>query len=108
MVLRNLISNAIKFTHSGGQVTISSLEVNGFVEIRVSDNGIGIADNEIEKLFRIDVKVSNRGTANERGTGLGLILCKEFVERSGGKIWVESQLEKGSNFIFTLPTSAEG
>jgi signal transduction histidine kinase/uncharacterized protein HemY len=102
-VFRNLISNAIKFTPEGGVVSIGSREVNNFIEVRVADTGIGIAEEDIKKLFRIDVHFSRSGTGNEQGTGLGLILCKEFIEKSGGKIWVESQVGKGSTFIFTFP-----
>lgn len=104
-VIRNLISNAIKFTPEGGSVTIRSHRVNGTIETRVSDTGIGIDGKDIEKLFRIDVHFSRSGTADEQGTGLGLILCKEFIEKNSGKIWVESEIGKGSSFIFTLPTA---
>jgi len=105
-VFRNLISNAIKFTPDGGLVTIRSRETDNFIETRVSDTGVGIAGKDIEKLFRIDTHFSRSGTKDEQGTGLGLILCKEFLAKNGGKIWVESQVGKGSSFIFTLPTAA--
>jgi len=104
-VLRNLVSNAIKFTHEGGWVIIRSSTNDQWVEISVSDSGIGIEPQNIDKLFRISEKFSSLGTANETGTGLGLMLCKEFVEKNGGKIWVESQPGLGSSFIFTLPAS---
>ncbi|MCD4746251.1 MAG: tetratricopeptide repeat-containing sensor histidine kinase, partial [Bacteroidales bacterium] len=102
-IFRNLISNAIKFTHKGGEVNISSKLKANFVEIKISDNGVGISEENIKKLFRIDEKFKTNGTANEKGTGLGLILCREFVEKSSGKIWVESEEGKGSNFCFTIP-----
>ncbi|MBM3436456.1 MAG: tetratricopeptide repeat protein, partial [Bacteroidetes bacterium] len=102
-ILRNLISNALKFTHDGGQVNIhSTLNENG-VEFCVSDNGVGIKEDEIPKLFSLDNHFQMPGTANESGSGLGLILCREFVEKNGGRIWVESIQGKGSNFYFTLP-----
>jgi PAS domain S-box-containing protein len=101
-VLRNLISNAIKFTHPGGKINISA-EKKEELTVSVSDNGIGIPKNRIEQLFRIDENYSTSGTQNEKGTGLGLILCKEFIEKHGGKIWVESEEGKGSIFHFTLP-----
>jgi signal transduction histidine kinase len=104
-VLRNLITNAIKFTHPGGKIVISAKSTNGYAEICVEDNGIGMSKETIEKLFRIDVHHISLGTFNEKGTGLGLIVCKEFVEANGGKIWVESEEGKGSKFYFTIPLS---
>ncbi len=108
-VLRNLISNAIKFTTKGNQVIISAKkqENNNFVEVSVTDTGVGIPKDKINDLFCIDKNTSTQGTDNESGTGLGLILCKEFVEKHGGKIWVESELEKGSEFKFTIPLGSE-
>jgi two-component system sensor histidine kinase/response regulator len=103
-VLRNLVSNAIKFTRPGGQITISSSTAHGNNVFIVEDNGVGIREQDIEKLFRIDAKVYSKGTAEESGTGLGLILCKEFVEKNSGTIRVESKPGKGSQFIFTLPS----
>jgi len=104
-ILRNLISNAIKYTNKGGKIIISSekQENSNFLLVSVKDDGIGIPENEIDNLFRIDKNTSTAGTENESGTGLGLILCKEFVEKNGGKIWVESELEQGSEFKFTMP-----
>lgn len=102
-VVRNLISNAIKFTEEEGDVEISSREEGGFLEIIVSDTGIGIKAEDLGKLFRLDVKHTSYGTRKEAGTGLGLLLCKEFVEKSGGTIGAESEPGKGSRFIFTLP-----
>lgn len=108
-VLRNLLSNAIKFTSPKGNVGIKvcSLQNNDKVEIKVSDNGIGIPNEDIPKLFKIDETLTTEGTLNEKGTGLGLVLCKEFVEKNGGEIWVESKIGRGSHFIFTLPKSDE-
>jgi signal transduction histidine kinase len=104
-VLRNLVSNAIKFTNNGGAININAEENTENVTISVSDNGIGIAPEDILKLFDISEVLTTKGTAGETGTGLGLLLCKEFVEKHGGKIWVESEVGKGSDFIFTLPIS---
>lgn len=101
-VLRNLISNAIKFTHPKGEIVVSAEQKQDELCITISDNGIGIKKEIIDKLFRIDENNSTLGTQNEVGTGLGLILCKEFVTKHGGKIWVESEVEKGSKFHFTV------
>ncbi len=106
-VLRNLISNAIKFTHSNGKIIITAEEKDDFIEVCVADNGIGIGNEDKKKLFKIDETITTEGTENEKGTGLGLVLCKEFVEKNGGKIWVKSALGKGSQFIFTLPVCNE-
>ncbi|MCX7985450.1 MAG: ATP-binding protein [Bacteroidales bacterium] len=103
-VFRNLISNAIKFTPEGGSVKLSAkLLDNKMVQISISDTGVGIPQHVIPNLFRIDVSHSTKGTSNEPGTGLGLVLCKEFVEKHGGSIWVESVENKGSTFHFTIP-----
>jgi signal transduction histidine kinase len=102
-IMRNLISNALKFTEPGGTVTISAQQNENVVDISVSDTGIGIDQESIEKLFRIDVKYSQPGTADEEGSGLGLILCKELAEKNGGSIRVESEVEKGTTITFTLP-----
>ena len=111
-VIRNLISNAIKFTHPGGEIRITCRpddqnKDGDFYEITVSDTGIGIADKNIAKLFRIDGHFSTYGTDKESGTGLGLILCKEFVEINGGRLWVVSEEGKGSDFKFTVPCFVE-
>ena len=103
MVLRNLVLNAIKFTNSGGAININAEENSDSVTISVSDNGIGIRAENLAKLFDISQVFTTTGTAEETGTGLGLLLCKEFVEKHGGKIWVESESGKGSDFKFTLP-----
>ncbi|WP_457619084.1 tetratricopeptide repeat-containing sensor histidine kinase [Lutibacter sp.] len=102
-ILRNLISNAIKFTNQNGKIEISTIKQDSFVEISVKDNGVGILESEVKNLFNIEVKNSNVGTANEQGSGLGLILCKDFVEKHGGKIWVESTINEGTEFKFTIP-----
>jgi PAS domain S-box-containing protein len=102
-VLRNLVSNAIKFTNKNGAISISTEENSGNVTISVSDNGIGIPPDNLTKLFDIAQVLTTKGTAGEIGTGLGLLLCKEFVEKHGGKIWIESEVGKGSDFKFTLP-----
>lgn len=102
-VLRNLISNAIKFTPNGGKIYlfVSKSDTNAIV--CVEDTGIGMSPNDQEKLFRIDIHHTSLGTNQEKGTGLGLIICKEFIERNGGKIWVESQEGKGTKFFFSVP-----
>ena len=106
-VLRNLISNGIKFTHRGGEIRISSQEEDGKMIISVSDNGVGISREVLGKLFRIEANQTTPGTQNEKGTGLGLLLCKEFVEMHGGKIWVESEVGEGSTFHFFLQASSD-
>ena len=104
--IRNLVTNAVKFTPRGGKITIAAKPASAdSVEISISDTGIGMSREMIEDLFRIDVQTSRRGTENEPSTGLGLIICKEFIEKHGGKIWVESEEEKGSTFWFTLPAN---
>jgi signal transduction histidine kinase len=116
-ILRNLISNAIKFSNSGGTITISAQMSSDKLTISISDTGIGIPKDSIGKLFRIGENFSTYGTLHESGTGIGLILCKDFVEKHGGNIWVESQVESqqidksnndfqqtaGSRFYFTIP-----
>ena len=102
-VLRNLISNAIKFTNKEGLVSINVIKNETDIEIQISDSGIGIAPENIPHLFLIDKNISTPGTNNEKGTGLGLILCKELIEKQGGKIWVESNSGIGTTFNFTLP-----
>ena len=110
-VFRNLVSNAIKFTPDGGQIRIFSRDVPAtndkppMVEVSVTDTGIGIEKHLLPKLFRIDEKTRTYGTAHEKGTGLGLILCRELIEKNHGKIEVESEPEKGSKFYFTLPAA---
>jgi len=102
-VLRNLVSNGIKFTYPRGRVSISAAIKNDLAEVTVEDNGIGITPDNQKRLFGIDKQYRMDGTANEKGTGLGLILCKDFVGKSNGTISVESELNKGSKFTFTVP-----
>ena len=103
-ILRNLSSNAIKFTPKGGKITITAKDSHeGWIEISMKDTGIGMTKEMIDTLFKMDVNTNRKGTEGEPSTGLGLILCKEFVEKQGGRLWVESEVEKGSTFYFTLP-----
>jgi PAS domain S-box-containing protein len=104
-IIRNLISNAIKFTNTCGRIEISLEEGLDFIKISVRDNGVGIGKDRIDKLFRISENYSTSGTSNEKGTGLGLILCNEFVEKHSGKIWVESEENKGTTFHLAIPVS---
>ena len=102
-ILRNLITNSIKFTDKGGVITILANDDGNKTRVTVADTGRGIEPENVDKLFKLERSFSKDGTQNEKGTGLGLILCKEFVETHGGKIWVESETGKGSRFSFTLP-----
>lgn len=102
-VLRNLISNAIKFTNLNGVININTIQNQDFCEITISDNGVGMTSKTCNNLFDIDISVTTKGTSGEKGSGLGLLLCKEFVEKHNGKINVQSELGKGSDFKFTLP-----
>ncbi|WP_372755568.1 sensor histidine kinase [Labilibaculum sp.] len=105
LVIRNLVSNAVKFTPKGGKIVVSAkLYGAEKMVISVKDTGIGMTTKMIDNLFRLGVKTNRKGTEGEPSTGLGLLLCKEFVEKNGGKIWVESKEGKGSIFKFTLPT----
>ena len=102
-VIQNLVSNAIKFSNDSGFILISSVEKAGHTEITVTDNGVGIREKDLLKLFKIDEHFSTKGTKDESGTGLGLLLCKELIEKHGGTIWAESELGKGTKFSFTIP-----
>jgi signal transduction histidine kinase len=102
-ILRNLLSNGIKFTTPGGHVMVSTSVTDQEVELLVTDNGIGIPALMIKKMFRIDNLISTPGTANEKGTGLGLILCKEFVEKHGGTVQVKSEPGEGTTFLLKFP-----
>jgi len=103
LIIRNLVSNAIKFTNKGGLIEITSEVEDNYEKIVVSDTGIGMTKDEIDNLFKIDAKSSKLGTAKEKGTGLGLILCKDFIERHKGYIDVTSEIGKGSQFCVRLP-----
>jgi len=103
LLLRNLVSNAIKFSNRGDTIRVSSRTNCSDIEIYVTDTGLGIPPAALSKLFRLDVKYTTQGTANEKGSGIGLVLCKEILEKLNGKIRVESELGKGSSFIFSLP-----
>jgi len=107
-VMRNLVSNAVKFTPEGKGVEVEVKEQQQWYEVLVADHGVGIAAENMQKLFRIDVKYKTTGTAGETGTGLGLVLCREFVEKNGGKIWCESQENCGTTFHFTIPRFLSG
>jgi len=103
-VIRNLVSNAVKFTPKGGEVTvIANLDSDKNILISVKDNGIGMNKEIKENLFRIDIKTNRKGTEGESSSGLGLLLCKELIEKQGGQIWVESEEGKGSEFYLSIP-----
>ncbi len=102
-VLRNLVSNAVKFTNSEGTIYIKAVLNNSFAAISVIDNGTGISKEKQGKIFKIDSLASSPGTAGEKGTGFGLLLCKDLVQRNGGQIWLKSEIDKGSTFSFSLP-----
>ena len=103
-IFRNLLSNAIKFTKRDGQINIRAKKIdNKMVEVSVRDTGVGMSEADVKKLFKMEEKVSSTGTEGESSTGLGLLLCKEFIEKNSGKIWVESKENEGSTFYFTLP-----
>ncbi len=102
-ILRNLITNSVKYSNPGGKIKIESKRLPSFVEIAISDTGVGIAPERIDKIFTLDEKITTRGTAEEKGSGLGLLLCKEFIERHKGRIWIKSELHKGTTVFFTLP-----
>ena len=106
-ILRNLISNSIKYSNSGSKIIIKSKVIDSRNHISIIDQGVGISKEDISKLFRIDVNYSTVGTDNEKGTGLGLILCKEFVEQNKGEIHIESTLGKGTKFVVILPTELQ-
>jgi len=102
-ILRNLLSNAVKFTGKNGKVSVFVNNTQECITFHVKDTGVGIPADCIDSLFRIDIKYTREGTEQETGTGLGLLLCKEFVEKHGGRIWVDSRAGKGSDFYFEIP-----
>ena len=102
-VVQNIISNAVKFTSVGGKVLVKTSGINDLVEVSITDNGVGMSDEKLKSLFKIDHASSSKGTSNEKGTGLGLIIAKELIEKQGGVLRVDSVLGKGSTFKFTLP-----
>ncbi|MEH0155296.1 PAS domain-containing sensor histidine kinase [Limibacter armeniacum] len=102
-VLRNLIGNALKFTYKKGKIVIEAIELDNVVHLAIHDNGVGMSKEVMDWVFRLDKKYTTPGTAKEAGTGMGLVLCKEFVEKNNGKIWVKSKQGKGSTFWVELP-----
>jgi len=107
-IIRNLVTNAVKFTPKGGNITVSAKYIPGrFVEISVRDTGIGMSKKIVDNLFRLDVNTNRRGTEDEYSTGLGLIICKDLIEKLGGKLWIESETGRGSTFYFSIPSKAE-
>lgn len=102
-IFRNLITNSIKYTNTSGTIKIKTIQNDGFAEISVTDNGIGMDKNTVTQLFLLTKGVSKTGTANEKGTGLGLVLCNDLIKKQGGKIWAESEIGKGSIFTFSIP-----
>ncbi len=105
-IIQNLISNALKFTDENGKIVIADKDDADFVEVSIIDNGIGMSEERTKKLFNIESNLTTPGTAHESGSGLGLILCKELVEKNNGKIWVKSIVGSGTTFIFTVPKAA--
>ncbi|MFM8851275.1 MAG: sensor histidine kinase, partial [Cytophagales bacterium] len=101
-VVRNLLANSVKFTDEGGTIDISANIKNEFTTVFIADSGVGIDPEKQKNLFTMSVE-STQGTANEKGTGLGLLICKDFVTSNGGSIWVESEAHSGSKFVFTIP-----
>ncbi len=106
-VLRNLLSNAIKFTSNNGEINIFTKIVDSEVLIQIQDSGIGMTEEVQRKLFLIEEHHTTLGTEGEKGTGLGLVLCKELIEKNNGKLWVESEVRVGTTFSFTLPLEKE-
>jgi signal transduction histidine kinase len=106
-VIRNALSNAIKFTKPSGTITITAEPEGNMVRISIADTGVGIPAEKLATLFHIDAKTQREGTAGERGTGLGLLLCREFVEKNGGAITMESQVDQGSTLSFTVPAATQ-
>jgi two-component system sensor histidine kinase/response regulator len=105
VVIHNLLTNAIKFSHAEGKIRVNSKIENNHLIISVSDNGIGISKDDAKKLFSHDARFTSKGTNQEPGTGLGLIICKDFIEIHHGEIWLESELNKGSSFFIDIPVT---
>ena len=103
-IIRNLISNAIKFTKTGGRIDIYAVQNADYVKVSIADNGVGMSEETCKKLFLVSSNMTSKGTVGEKGSGLGLLLCKEFVDKHGGKIWAESKEGLGSTFHFTIPS----
>ena len=104
LVFRNLISNAVKFSRPGGLITLSTTIEGNNTILYIEDNGVGISEANQKKLFELET-FTTKGTNNEQGTGLGLLLCKDFIEKNKGAIWVESELDKGSKFCIQIPNT---
>ena len=104
-IFNNLVTNAIKFTNRNGQITITSSKMDDMIRFAIKDNGVGMDENQKSMLFEMNKSFTTPGTTNEKGSGLGMILCKDFIEKHGGEIWVESNAGKGSEFFFTVPAS---
>ena len=108
LVIRNLVANAMKFTPEGGQVIVSAQAIeHQFIQVEVKDTGVGITPDDLPKIFDLESHFTKPGTSQEKGTGLGLMLCKEFIEKQQGKIWVDSTPHQGSSFFFTLPVQSQ-
>lgn len=106
-VLRNLISNAIKYTNQNGHIKVFEVAKKDFIDIAIEDNGVGMSEEQTAALFNSNVNISTYGTANEKGTGLGLVICREFINSLNGNIFVESEIGKGSKFTISLPRLAD-
>lgn len=106
-IFNNLVTNAIKFTNKNGQITVSAKHIDDMISFSVKDNGVGMSEDQKLMLFGMNKSFTTPGTTNEKGSGLGMILCKDFIEKHGGKIWVESNTGFGSEFFFTIPAAAK-
>ena len=106
IILRNLLANAVKFTSAGGQVKVAGKVNDGRIEIYVEDNGLGMHEDEIKNLFQPESSFTTRGTNQETGSGIGLLITKEMISKNGGNIWVSSRKDEGTVFTFTLPMAS--
>ncbi|MDP2365805.1 MAG: HAMP domain-containing sensor histidine kinase, partial [Ignavibacteria bacterium] len=104
-IFNNLVTNAIKFTNRNGQISLTTKRMDDMVCFSVKDNGVGMDENQKSMIFEMGKNFTTPGTTNEKGSGLGMILCKDFIEKHGGEIWVESNSGKGSEFFFTIPAT---